>query len=74
MDAMIGRYRACMEQRGLILRHATGISFDLTLDETLGLLNFLNAYQQTLLALQEERDQERHTEPRMESIVIHKEK
>ena len=72
MDAMIGRYRACMEQTGLILRHATGISFDLTPDETLGLLNFLNAYQQTLLALQEH-DQERHTEPRMESVVIHKE-
>jgi hypothetical protein len=62
-----------MEQRGLILRHATGISFDLTLDETLGLLNLLNAYQQTLLTLQEERDQERHTEPRMERIVIPKE-
>ncbi len=71
MDAMIGRYRACMEQTGLILRHATGISFDLTADETLGLLNFLNAYQQTLLALQE-RDQERHTDPRMESVIIPK--
>ncbi len=72
MDAMIGRYRACMEQTGLILRHATGISFDLTPDETLGLLNFLNAYQQTLLTLQE-RDQERHTEPRMESVILQKE-
>ena len=71
MDAMIGRYRACMERTGLILRHATGISFDLTPDESLGLLNFLNAYQQTLLALQEA-DQERHTEPRMERIVIPK--
>lgn len=71
MDAMIGRYRACMAPTGLILRHATGISFDLTPDETLGLLNFLNAYQQTLLVLRE-RDQERHTEPRMESVVIPK--
>jgi len=61
-----------MEQTGLILRHATGISFDLTPDETLGLLNFLNAYQQTLLTLQE-RDQDRHTEPRMESVILHKE-
>jgi hypothetical protein len=60
-----------MEPTGLVLRHATGISFDLTTDETLGLLNFLNAYHQTLLALQE-RDQERHTEPHMERIVIHK--
>ena len=71
MDAMIGRYRACMEPTGLVLRHATGICFDLTTDETLGLLNFLNAYHQTLLTLQE-RDQERHTEPRMERFVIHK--
>jgi hypothetical protein len=71
MDAMIGRYRACMEPTGLVLRHATGISFDLSIDETLGLLNFLNAYHQTLLTLQE-RNQERDTEPRMERIVIHK--
>ena len=68
MDAMIGRYRACMEPTGLILRHATGISFDLTPDETLGLLNFLHAYRQTLLALQEQ-NQERHTDPRIESII-----
>jgi hypothetical protein len=60
-----------MEPTGLVLRHATGISFDLSIDETLGLLNFLNAYHQTLLALQEH-DHERHTEPRMERIVIHK--
>ena len=65
MDAIIGRYRARMEETGLILRHASGINFDLTPDETLGLLDFINAYRQTLLALQE-----RDTDPRLERIVI----
>jgi hypothetical protein len=65
MDAIIGRYRARMEESGLILRHASGINFDLTPDETLGLLEFINAYRQTLLALQE-----RDTEPRLERIAL----
>lgn len=67
MDAIIGRYRARMEESGLILRHASGINFDLTPDETLGLLEFINAYRQTLLALQE---RERDTEPRLERIAL----
>lgn len=66
MDAIIGRYRACMEESGLVIRHASGISFDLTPEETLGLFDFISAYRQTLLALQEEPD----TEPRLESIVL----
>ena len=72
MDAIIGRYRAHMEETGLILRHATGISFELTVDETLGLLNFINVYRQTLLAMQEEQD-DVETEPRLERVVIQKE-
>ncbi|GAC1366155.1 MAG: hypothetical protein NVS2B12_27650 [Ktedonobacteraceae bacterium] len=68
MDAIVGRYRARMEETGLILRHASGINFDLTLEETLGLLDFINAYRQTLLALQQE--QERDTEPELERIVL----
>jgi hypothetical protein len=72
MDAMIGSYQACMAPTGLVLTHPTGISFNLSVDETLRLLNFLSAYQQTLFALQE-CEQERHTEPRMERVVIHKE-
>ena len=67
MDAIIGRYRARMEESGLILRHASGINFDLTPDETLGLLEFINAYRQTLLALQE---RERDTEPHLERIAL----
>jgi hypothetical protein len=70
MDAIIGRYRARMEESGLILRHASGINFDLTPDETLGLLDFINAYRQTLLTLQE---QERDTDPHMARIVLSEE-
>ena len=44
MDAIVGRYRARMEETGLILGHASGINFDLTPEETLGLLDFINAY------------------------------
>lgn len=65
MDAIVGRYRARMEESGLILRHAAGINFDLTPEETLGLLDFINAYRQTLLSMQE-----RDTDPRMERIVL----
>lgn len=66
MDAIVGRYRARMEETGLILRHASGINFDLTPEETLGLLDFINAYRQTLLTLQQERD----TDPELERVVI----
>jgi hypothetical protein len=66
MDAIVGRYRARMEESGLILRHASGINFDLTPEETLGLFDFITAYRPTLLALQEECD----TEPRLKSIVL----
>ncbi len=68
MDAIIGRYRARMEENGLVLKHATGINFDLTPEETLGLLDFINAYRQTLLALTTEHD----TEPRIESVVLNR--
>lgn len=72
MDAIIGRYRARMEESGLILRHTSGINFDLTPDETLGLLDFITAYRQTLLTLQEQerQEQERDTDPHMARIVL----
>ncbi len=53
MDAIIGRYRVRMEETGLILRHATGLSFEFTVDETLGLLNFISVYRDTLLTLKD---------------------
>jgi len=72
MDAIIGRYRVRMEEMGLVLKHATGISFDLTPEETLHLLDFINAYRQTLLLMQQ--DSGHDTEPELESIIIKKEK
>ncbi len=71
MDAFIGRYRTRLQETGLILRHATGISFDLTVDEALGLLNFLSVYRQALLERQDDHN-EPETEPRPERFVIQK--
>ena len=70
MDAIIGRYRVRMEEMGLILKHTSGISFDLNPDETLNLLDFINAYRQTLLMMQQESNQD--TEPELERIIIRK--
>ncbi len=70
MDALIGRYRLKLEETGLVLKHPTGISFDLTVEETIGLRDFVNLHYQTLLNLQEVR--ERETEP-MKAIVLNEE-
>jgi len=59
-----------MEKMGLILKHTSGISFDLTAEETLSLLDFINAYRQTLLMMQQESNQD--TEPELERIVVRK--
>ena len=68
MDAIIGRYRVRLEENGMVLGHELGINFDLTVDEAVGLMDFLNVYRQTLSVLQE--DQERHTDPCMERVVV----
>jgi hypothetical protein len=68
MDAIIGKYRIHMEETGLIIKHSAGISFDLTPEESLGLLDFLSAYRQTLQAIRMEAD----TEPQLESITFDK--
>jgi len=52
-----------MEESGLVLKHSAGISFDLTVDETLELWDYINAYRQTLVTIR------RDTDPQMESIV-----
>ena len=70
MDAIIGRYRLRIEESGLVLGHMSGINFDLTVDETVGLMDFLNAYRQTLPTLQQ--DNERETDPCMERVVVGK--
>jgi hypothetical protein len=69
MDAIIGSYRAHMKEAGLILTHPVGISFDLTVDETLGLLNFISVYRQVLLEMQDDQG-EGETEPHLERTVI----
>jgi hypothetical protein len=64
MDAIIGRYRVRMGDSGLVLTHPSGISFDLTADEALDLLDFLKVYRQTLIT------SERETNPELERIII----
>ena len=67
MDAIIGRYRLRMEDTGLILRHMSGITFDMTPDEALGLLNFLSAYRENLTSFAE-----LETNPDLKSITVEK--
>lgn len=64
MDAIVGRYRARMLDSGLVLTHPSGISFDMTSDEALELLEFLKVYRQALITT------ERETNPELERIVI----
>jgi hypothetical protein len=72
MDAIIGKYRMRMEETGLILKHVSGISFNLVPEEALGLLDFLNAYRHTLQAIVDEVDTVAHvdTDPQMKRIVL----
>ncbi|GCE49433.1 hypothetical protein EI42_02543 [Thermosporothrix hazakensis] len=72
MDAILGRYQARVEERGMVLRHASGLSFDLTAEESLALLDFLSAYRQTLYELQEK--QKKETEPRLKRIRLEPQK
>ena len=61
-DAVIGRYRVDLEENGLlVLKHPAGICFDVTLDETLELLDFLSMHRSALLAI--DRGQSRDTDP-----------
>ncbi len=56
MDAIIGKYRACLEETGLILTHPPGISFDLTLDEAKGLIELIKVSQDARAAAQQDLD------------------
>ncbi len=67
MDAIIGRYKAHLEEMGLVLTHSSRISFDLTPEEALGLLDFIKVYQQTL------RTMTRETDPQLTRIILEKE-
>ena len=56
MDAIIGRYRVHIEETGIVLKHQSGICFDLLPDEALGILDFIKAYQHTLALLERDTD------------------
>ncbi len=58
MDAIIGRYKVGLKETGLTLKHEAGIAFELTIEETLGFITFLNVYHETLLALKDENEPE----------------
>ena len=62
MDAIIGRYKVRMEETGLVLRHPTGLSFDLEPNEVLGLWNFIDFYREQLSGMQID------TKPQIEAI------
>ena len=69
MDAIIGRYRARLEEDGLlVLKHPSGICFDLTVEETLEFLDFISVYRKALLAI--DRDRNRDTDPEIARIVV----
>jgi hypothetical protein len=63
-DAIIGRYRVRVEEEGMVLTHPTGISFDITADEALGLYDLIGMYRKTL------QQAERDTEPELKRIIV----
>ncbi len=67
MDAIIGRYKVGLKETSLTLKHKTGIAFELTIEETLGFLSFLNVYHRTLLALKD--DDEPQTEKLIRMVI-----
>jgi hypothetical protein len=67
MEAMIGKYRARMKVTGLALIHPVGFCFDLTLDEAVELMEFIDDCRDTIAAVQ------RDTEPSIESVVVDEE-
>jgi hypothetical protein len=64
MDAIIGRYKAHMEESGLVLTHPTGLCFDFTIEEALDLLDLIKVYQRALIT------KERDTSPELERVII----
>ena len=47
MDAQIGNFKIHLKKSGLLLRHRTGLGFEMTREEVLGFLKLLEVYQQT---------------------------
>ena len=63
MDAIIGRYKARMEETGMFLKHPAGISFDFTPEETLFLFDFISVYREALL-------KQHDTDPLLNSVQV----
>lgn len=53
MHATIGKYTMSIDGYKLICTHPTGISFDFTIDEALGLMRFIAVYQDAMTAAQQ---------------------
>ena len=56
-----------MEEEGLLLKHESGIQFNLEMDETLELLNFITTYRTSLLSKIEA---DAHNAPKVRSLVL----
>ena len=67
MDAIVGNYKVRMETNELVLTHSTGISFMLTREEVIGLINYIKVYQETLML------ELADTEPCIDIISLNKE-
>jgi hypothetical protein len=52
MEAMIGKYKARMKETGLVLIHPVGFSFDLTFNEAVELMEFIDGCQNAIVATQ----------------------
>ena len=52
METIIGKYRVRMKETGLVLIHPVGISFDLTLDQAVELMEFIDGCRDALVATQ----------------------
>ena len=71
MDAIIGRYKAYMDETGLVLKHPAGISIDFRPNEVLGLWRFIDFYRDQIEALQPEANP-RPDEAKTEELFDHK--
>jgi hypothetical protein len=63
MRAQIGKFKVQVRKSGLLLWHSMGLGFELTPQEALGLLQFLQLYQQSLL------EQSATTDPETQPVI-----
>ena len=63
MDAQIGNFKVQVKKNGLLLRHSTGVGFEMTREEVLGFLQLLQVYQPTWL------EQPDTTDPQTQPVI-----